>query len=231
MICFVYKGASRRYNNLVQFRFLASVALLTAASALAQNPASSDPPGQNSPNQDSSKQSPETPAPPSKGQQPPSSKSDTDPSPASNPKNDQTPSFDPPSSFDTRIDLTPPRDDVKSHPSSASAVSGLVSDDSNDTGIQEFHPWNPMKAQKDVEVGDFYFRRKNYKAALERYKEALYYQNNYAIASYRLAVCEEKMGDGAEAARNYQQYLNILPEGPLAKDAHASLNRLSQAFK
>ena len=34
-----------------------------------------------------------------------------------------------------------------------------------------------MKAAKDVDdVGDFYFKRKNYKAAQERYKDALYYK-------------------------------------------------------
>jgi tetratricopeptide (TPR) repeat protein len=233
--------ASRGYNNLVRFRFLVSVVLLTAASAVAQNSSANNSASQSSSSGNSSNQ-PQKPAPPDQNPAPSNKDTSSQSAPAqsqppsdqssnNNPKNDQTPSFDPPSSIDTRIDLTAPRDDAKNHPSSANAVSGLVSDDSNETGIQEFHPWNPLKAEKDVEVGDFYFRRKNYKAALDRYKEALYYQNNYAIASYRLAVCEEKLGNKAEAARNYQQYLNILPEGPLAKDAHASLNRLAQAFK
>jgi tetratricopeptide (TPR) repeat protein len=92
--------------------------------------------------------------------------------------------------------------------------------------IQEFHPWNPYKSQKDVEVGDFYFKRKNYKAALDRYKEALYYKDNDAIATYRLAVCEEKVGDKGEARKNYEQYLKILPQGPFAQDARASIARL-----
>lgn len=85
-----------------------------------------------------------------------------------------------------------------------------------------------MKAQKDVDVGDYYFRRKNYRAAMDRYKEALYYKENDAIATYRLAVCAEKMGDKLEARKNFEQYLKILPEGPLAKDARASLEKLSE---
>ena len=83
-----------------------------------------------------------------------------------------------------------------------------------------------MKPQKDVEMGDYYFRRKNYRAALDRYKEALYYKENDAIATYRLAVCQEKIGDTLEARKNFEQYLKILPEGPLAKDARASLEKL-----
>jgi hypothetical protein len=31
-------------------------------------------------------------------------------------------------------------------------------------GVQESR-WNPHMAEKDVEVGDFYFKRKNYRAA------------------------------------------------------------------
>ena len=136
------------------------------------------------------------------------------------------------SSHETRIDISPPKDDAKNHPGSKDAVAGLditdASENPDTSGIQEFHPWNPMKALKDIEVGDYYFKRKNYKAALDRYKEALYYKDGDAVASFRLAVCQEKLGDKAEARKYYEQYLKILPEGPLAKDAHASLDRLAK---
>ena len=131
------------------------------------------------------------------------------------------------SSRDTRIDITPPKDDAKAHPFSQDAAADLEAPD--DLGVQEFHPWNPMKAAKDVDIGDFYFKRKNYKAALARYKDALYYKENDAVASFRLAVCQEKLGDKTEAQKYYAQYLKILPEGPFAKDAHASLDRLAKA--
>jgi tetratricopeptide (TPR) repeat protein len=133
------------------------------------------------------------------------------------------------SSRDTRIDISPPKDDAKSHPASKAAVADLVPDNPDTSGIQEFHPWNPMKAAKDIDIGNFYFNRKNYRAALDRYKEALYYKDGDAVASFRLAVCQEKLGDKAEAKKYYEQYLKILPEGPLAKDAHASLDRLAKA--
>jgi tetratricopeptide (TPR) repeat protein len=134
------------------------------------------------------------------------------------------------SSHDTRIDISPPKNDAKNHPGSKEAVEDLdIPENIDVSGVQEFHPWNPMKALKNIEVGDFYFKRKNYKAALERYKEALYYKDGDALASFRLAVCQEKLGDKAEARKYYEQYLKILPEGPFAKDAHASLDRLAKA--
>lgn len=136
------------------------------------------------------------------------------------------------SSHDTRIDISAPKDDAKNHPESKAAVADLEGDAVPETistdGVQEFHPWNPMKALKDVEVGDYYFKRKNYKAALERYKEALYYKDNDAVASFRLAVCQEKLGDKADAKKYFEQYLKVLPDGPLAKDAHNSLERLAK---
>ena len=132
------------------------------------------------------------------------------------------------SSRDTRIDISPPKNDAKDHPFSKAAVADMTADEPDTTDVQEFHPWNPLKAMKDVEVGDFYFKRKNYKAALERYKEALYYKDNDAMASFRLAQCQEKLGDKAEARKYYVQYLKILPEGPLAKEAQTSLDRLAK---
>jgi tetratricopeptide (TPR) repeat protein len=134
------------------------------------------------------------------------------------------------SSHDTRIDISPPKDDAKNHPNSKSALAEMEEADKPDaSGVQEFTPWNPMKALKDVEVGDYYFKRKNYRAALDRYKEALYYKENDAEASFRLAQCQEKLGDKEEARKYYEQYLKILPEGPYAKDAHASLDRLAKS--
>lgn len=130
------------------------------------------------------------------------------------------------SSSDTKIDISPPKDDAKNHPNSRSAIEAVDETRPSD-GVQEFRPWNPMKALKDVEVGDFYFKRKNYRAALDRYKEALYYKENDAVATFKVAECQEKLGDAAEARSNYEAYLRILPEGPLAADAEKALDRLN----
>lgn len=127
------------------------------------------------------------------------------------------------SSRDTRIDLSPPSDDQKKHPQSGAAV---VDAEDAASDVQEMHPWDPHKAAKDVEVGDFYFKRKNYRAALERYKEALIYKPNDALANFRLAECSEKTGNQGDAITHYQEYLKILPHGPLAPDAEKALERL-----
>jgi tetratricopeptide (TPR) repeat protein len=144
------------------------------------------------------------------------------------PRSDRSSEAEESSSRDTKIDITPPKDDAKNHPNSASAMESVEEKAPSD-GVQEFRPWNPLKALKDVEVGDFYFKRKNYRAALDRYKEALYYKENDAIATFRLAQCQEKLGSSADARSNYEAYLRILPEGPFALDAQKAIDRLSGA--
>jgi len=129
------------------------------------------------------------------------------------------------SSKDSQIDLSPPVDDAQAHPQSAETVSGAeFGVGSGDVG--EFHPWDPHKAAKDVEVGDFYFKRKNYLAAESRYREALLYKDNDAMATYRLAVCLEKMDRPDEAQKEYESYLNILPHGHEAEEAKKAIERL-----
>lgn len=130
------------------------------------------------------------------------------------------------SSKDTRIDLSPPMDDAKKHPDSGAAMVDAGADTANDTGVSEMHPWDPHKAAKDVEVGDFYYKRKNYRAAIGRYKDALIYKPNDAEATFRLAESQDKTGDSAEAITHYQDYLKILPHGPFAADAQKALERL-----
>ena len=133
------------------------------------------------------------------------------------------------SSRENIIDLAPPKDDLKSHPDSAAAVAKAEEDDNAETtaaDVQEFHQWNPMKSLKDVEIGDYYFKRKNYRAALDRYKEALFYKDNDAVATFRLAVCQEHMKDDSGALKNYLAYLKILPNGPFAGEAQDAVERL-----
>lgn len=129
------------------------------------------------------------------------------------------------SSKDTQIDLSPPADDEKTHPKSSEVLED-VEGTPGSGDVNEMHPWDPHKAAKDVEVGDYYFKRKNYVGAESRYREALYYKDNDAIATYRLAICLEKMGRSDEAIAEFESYLRILPHGPQAEDSRKAIDRL-----
>lgn len=130
------------------------------------------------------------------------------------------------SSRDTPVDLSPPADDAKAHPESSAAVANAEAEVLTGGGVTEFHTWDPHKAAKSVEVGDFYFKRKNYRAAEDRYREALRYKDNDAVATIRLAVCLEKLGILDDARAEYESYLRILPHGPQAEEAQKAIERL-----
>jgi tetratricopeptide (TPR) repeat protein len=115
------------------------------------------------------------------------------------------------SSRDTLIDLSPPPDEKPSAPPDE---------------VGELHPYDPHRAAKNLEVGEYYYSQKNYPAALSRFQEALEWKSNDAVTTYRLAQTYEKLGQNDEAVKNYTAYLGILPRGEFAEDARKSLARL-----
>jgi hypothetical protein len=198
--------------------------------------------------QDSPKPSPQSPSSTSKGKEPsaaernPFPEEDSAASPDPAPKS-RTSTMAPPrsdsvqvddlgasagesSSKNTQVDLSPPSDDAKAHPQSSAAVADAEAAALDSSGVGEFHTWDPHKAAKSVEVGDYYFKRKNYRAAEARYREALHYKDNDAIATIRLAICLEKLGILDDARAEYESYLKILPHGPQAPDAQKAIDRL-----
>lgn len=120
------------------------------------------------------------------------------------------------SSKQTQIDISPPKDDAKKHP------------DSDVSDVTEMHPWNPLRAMKDVEVGQFYYKRKNYRAAEDRFREALVYKPGDADATFHLGEALEAEGNLSEAEKNFQDYLKILPDGRYASQAKKSLAKIGE---
>ena len=85
--------------------------------------------------------------------------------------------------------------------------------------------FDPYKAEKNIEVGLFYFKKKNYDAAIERFKDAIRYKPNFARPHRLLGQCYEKKKEKQEAVGWYQKYLEILPA---ADDAEAIRKRIEK---
>jgi tetratricopeptide (TPR) repeat protein len=80
----------------------------------------------------------------------------------------------------------------------------------------EEYAFNPLQANKDLQIGDLYFRKHSYKAAAGRFREATKWNPNLAEAWLRLGEAEEKRKNGKDAKDAYAKYLELQPE---AKDA------------
>jgi len=86
-------------------------------------------------------------------------------------------------------------------------------------------------ASKSVEIGDFYLKRKKYKAALSRFQEALKTDPYYAPAYRELGKLYEKMGFWQKSLEAYRKYLDELPSAKDAREAkqiHKAIARLQK---
>ncbi len=89
-------------------------------------------------------------------------------------------------------------------------------------------PFNPLEAEKSLKIGDFYFKSKNYDAAILRYMEALEYQPNRFDAWEALARAYEKKGSREKAIRVYRDFLEKHPDSSRAKEFREKLARLEK---
>src|SRR4029077_9085390 len=105
----------------------------------------------------------------------------------------------PPSATPQPIDPTipPPPPSVDSTPEPPAAPSGPVFD--------------PLHAQRSLDVGTFYLRKGSYDAAIDRFVEASNYQPTLAMPWKLLGEAYEKKREYSKAAESYNKYLQILP--------------------
>ena len=85
--------------------------------------------------------------------------------------------------------------------------------------------YNPFLAEKNLEVGEFYLKKKNYAAAIERLLEAIRHKANFAKPHRLLGVAFEKKGELEDAILYYEKYLEILPT---AEDAPKIRKRIEK---
>jgi len=84
-------------------------------------------------------------------------------------------------------------------------------------GITEFKvepEWDPLRANKSMEVGTYYLKRGNYDAAIDRFEEAARLQPGLARPYLKLGETYEKKKDLPKAAASYRKYLELYRTAP-----------------
>jgi tetratricopeptide (TPR) repeat protein len=87
---------------------------------------------------------------------------------------------------------------------------------------------------KSVEVGNFYLRRKKYRAALSRFKEAAQTDPYNAEAHLGMGKVYDRLGLRQKALENYRKYLDLLPstkQAEEARDVHKAIARLEKKLQ
>jgi Tfp pilus assembly protein PilF len=88
------------------------------------------------------------------------------------------------------------------------------------------YSFNPLQAQKELETGNYYFKKGSYRAAATRFREATKWNNGYAEAWLRLAEAEEKRKDRQAAREAYAKYLELAPDAKNAGEVKKRLAKL-----
>jgi tetratricopeptide (TPR) repeat protein len=88
--------------------------------------------------------------------------------------------------------------------------------------------YNPLLAEKNLKIGNSYYKKKNYDAAISRYQEAIEYQPNLFEAYKVLGQAFEKKGDKIKALAVYRDFLAQYPDSPLAKEFKSRSARLEK---
>ena len=91
--------------------------------------------------------------------------------------------------------------------------------------------FEPFKAEKSVEIGMFYLKKKNYDAAIERFLDALIYKPRFARPHLLLGEAFEKKREYEDSIMHYTAYLEILPNAEDADKVRKKINNLGRKLE
>ena len=72
--------------------------------------------------------------------------------------------------------------------------------------------WDPLRAEKDLQVGKYYMDKGDLDAAIDRFMDAADSKPGYAIPYRYLGEVYEKKGQKKPAVKAYQRYLDLYPK-------------------
>ena len=71
--------------------------------------------------------------------------------------------------------------------------------------------FDPLHAEKSIEVGTFYMKKGNYDAAIDRFMDATRFQPKLARPWRLMGEAYEKKHDNGSAIESYKKYLEVFP--------------------
>jgi tetratricopeptide (TPR) repeat protein len=85
--------------------------------------------------------------------------------------------------------------------------------------------FNPVQSNKELTVGEFYFKKNDFRAAAGRFREATKWNEGNAEAWLRLGDAEAKMKDPKAAHEAWEKYLQLAPEAKNAPEVRKKLGK------
>src|SRR5215469_5170865 len=88
------------------------------------------------------------------------------------------------------------------------------------------YSFNPLQAQKEVGVGNYYFKKGSYRAAALRFREATKWNAGDAEAWLRLGETAEKQKDAKTVKEAYAKYLELSPDAKNSAEIRKKIEKL-----
>jgi tetratricopeptide (TPR) repeat protein len=86
--------------------------------------------------------------------------------------------------------------------------------------------WDPLRAEKDMEVGRYYMHKGDLDAAIDRFLDATTAKPGYALPFRYLGEAQEKKGLKKQAIKSYTRYLDLYPKADDADKIHKKIDKL-----
>src|SRR5712675_1700048 len=100
---------------------------------------------------------------------------------------------------------------------------GKKKPDSATHNAEDQPKWDPLRAEKDLEVGQYYMRIGKIDAAMDRFQDAIDAKPGYAVPFLHLGEAQEKKGMKRDAVKSYKRYLELYPH---AEDKEKILKKI-----
>ena len=84
--------------------------------------------------------------------------------------------------------------------------------DSATKNAEDQPKWDPLRAEKDLEVGKYYMKIGNIDSAIDRFQDAIEAKPGYAVPFLYLGEAQEKKGMKRDAIKSYTRYIALYPK-------------------
>ena len=88
--------------------------------------------------------------------------------------------------------------------------------------------WDPLRAEKDIEIGKFYMKKGDVDAAIDRFEDATTAKPGFAIPFLYLGEAYEKKGKKKPAVKAYQRYLDLYPHAEDGDKIRKKIEKLNK---
>jgi tetratricopeptide (TPR) repeat protein len=88
--------------------------------------------------------------------------------------------------------------------------------------------WDPLRAERDMQVGIYYMHKGDIDAAIDRFEDATLAKPGYALPFRYLGEAQEKKGAKKQAIKSYQRYLDLFPKAEDKDKIQKKIDKLNK---